>query len=122
MLWQLSLLCENWTDGYEYYDLERWARLSVYFLVSLTSYFSLSDKDLWITDRSILRRLIDYSTASTVDAAYIIGGDNTRDVIAEFKNGAWRNLGSLVKPRDSQGSISLNGETMILGGYNNNVK
>ena len=57
-----------------------------------------------------------YSTASTADAAYIIGGDYTRDVIAEFKNDAWRNLGSLVKPRDSQGSISLNGETMIIGG------
>ena len=58
-----------------------------------------------------------YSTASTVDAAYIISGDYTKDVIAEFKNDAWRNLGSLVKPRDSHGSISLNGETMIIGGY-----
>ena len=57
-----------------------------------------------------------YSTASIADAAYIIGGDYTRDVIAEFKNDIWRNVGSLVKPRDSQGSISINGETMIIGG------
>ena len=64
----------------------------------------------------------DYSTASTSKAAYIIGGAKTRDVIAEFKNDIWRNLGSLVKPRDSHASISLNGETMIIGGYNTNVK
>ena len=66
------------------------------------------------------RNIYGYLTASTVDAAYIIGGDKTRDVIAEFKNDAWRNLGSLVKPRDSQGSISFNGETMIIGGYGEN--
>ena len=66
-----------------------------------------------------MRYVFGYSATSTADAAYIIGGDNTRDVIAEFKNDAWRNLGSLVKPRDSHGSISLNGETMIIGGYTN---
>lgn len=38
-----------------------------------------------------------YSTASTSDAAYIIGGRYTGDVIAEFKNNQWRQLGKLVK-------------------------
>ena len=65
----------------------------------------------------LCRKVYGYSTASTFDAAYIIGGDYTRDVIAEFKNYIWRNLGSLVKPRDSHASISLNGETMIIGGF-----
>ena len=67
-----------------------------------------------------------YSTTSTVDAAYIIGGQYSRDVfadvIAEFKNDVWRQLGNLVKGRESHASISLNGETMIIGGYNYNVK
>ena len=67
-----------------------------------------------------------YSTTSTVDAAYIIGGQYSRDVfsdvIAEFKNDAWRQVGNLVKGRESHASISLNGETMIIGGYNYNVK
>ena len=97
--------------------MARWARFSVYFLVSSTSHSLSDDKDLQYIHRSLLRKLYGYSTASTSDAAYIIGGDKTRDVIAEFKNDAWRNLGSLVKPRDSQSSISLNGETMIIGGF-----
>ena len=88
--------------------MERWTRFSIYLIVSF----------IWaIGDLTSLRNVFGYSTASTSEAAYIIGGDRTRDVIAEFKNDAWRNLGSLVKPRDSQGSISLNGETMIIGGY-----
>ena len=107
--------CENWTHGYEHSDMEWWTRLSIFVLVSTTSYFSLSDKDLKLN--SILRRLYGYSTASTIDAAYIIGGDETRHVIAEFKNDAWRQLGNLVKGRDSHASISLNGETMSIGGY-----
>ena len=67
--------------------------------------------------KNLLRYVFGYSTASTFDAAYIIGGDRTRDVIAEFKNDVWRQLGSFVKLSDSQGSISLNGETMIIGGF-----
>ena len=67
--------------------------------------------------KHLLRDLYGYSTASTFDAAYIIGGDSTRDVIAEFKNDTWRQLGSLVKGRRYHASISLYGETMIIGGY-----
>ena len=58
-----------------------------------------------------------YSTSSTSDAAYIIGGYYTRDIIAEFKNDAWRQLGTLTKGRDGHGSIVLNDETMVIGGY-----
>ena len=58
-----------------------------------------------------------YSTSSTSNAAYIIGGYYTRDIIAEFKNDAWRQLGTLTKGRHSHGSIVLNDETMVIGGY-----
>ena len=57
-----------------------------------------------------------YSTASTSNAAYFIGGYDSKDVIAEFKNGAWRQLATLKRGRWQHGSISLDGETMVIGG------
>ena len=57
-----------------------------------------------------------YSTTSTSEAAYFIGGANTRNVIAEFKNDAWRQLGTLTKGRYAHGSITLGAETMVIGG------
>ena len=58
-----------------------------------------------------------YSTASTDDAVFIIGGDNVYDTIAEFRENQWRNLGSLTKGRYYHGSITVGKETMIIGGY-----
>ena len=58
-----------------------------------------------------------YSTASTSEAAYIIGGEYTGDIIAEFRDYSWRQLGTLAKARYAHGSITLNGETMVIGGY-----
>ena len=59
-----------------------------------------------------------YSTASTSDAAYFIGGKykSTKRVIAEYKNDAWRLLGRLTKGRERHGSISLGTEIMVIGG------
>ena len=59
-----------------------------------------------------------YSTASTSEAAYIIGGRSTEGVIAEFKNYSWRRMGKLVNGRSHHASITLNDETMVVGGYN----
>ena len=56
-----------------------------------------------------------YSTASTSEAAYIIGG-YAPQIIAEFRSNSWRQMGTLAKGRDSHGSITLNGETMVIGG------
>lgn len=59
-----------------------------------------------------------YSTTSTADAAYIIGGGfhPMSQIIVEFKNGRWHRLRNLNRPRDSHGSISVDGLTMIIGG------
>ena len=57
-----------------------------------------------------------YSTASTHDAAYIIGGIDV-DTIAAFQNDEWRKLGSLNTQREYHGSITIGQETMIIGGY-----
>ena len=58
-----------------------------------------------------------YSTISTVDAIYIIGGYRPiSHIIVEFKNGRWNRMRNLNRPRDSHGSISVDGLTMIIGG------
>ena len=58
-----------------------------------------------------------YSTASTSEAAYIIGGFYTRNIIAEFKNDSWRRMGTLAKGRFYHGSIQLGDEFMVIGGW-----
>ena len=64
----------------------------------------------------IFSEIIYYSTASTSEAAYIIGGYFTKDIIAEFRDNSWRQIGTLAKGRFGHGSIKLNGETMVIGG------
>ena len=63
-----------------------------------------------------LSRISYYSTASTSDAAYIIGGYDTQNVIAEFKDNQWRQLDNLNKGRDYHGSLSIGDQTIIIGG------
>ena len=57
-----------------------------------------------------------YSTASTSEAAYIIGGGYTRKIIAQFKNDVWSQFGTLAKGRRYHGSISFGNEFMVIGG------
>ena len=70
-----------------------------------------------------------YSTASTEDAAYIIGGhafssstdfyaeSSYVNTIAEFKNDQWRQLGNpLSLGRRYHGSITVGDQTMVIGG------
>ena len=73
-----------------------------------------------------------YSTASTDEAVYIIGGSqNSGDElwylsakrsslsssIAVFQNDEWKRLGDLTQARHLHGSISLNQQIMVVGGY-----
>ena len=58
-----------------------------------------------------------YSVAETTSAAYIIGGYNTEEVVAQFKDFQWRRLADLNKGRTEHGSISIGHQTMIIGGY-----
>ena len=65
----------------------------------------------------ILSAISAYSTASTSEAAYIIGGEYTGEIIAEFKNDTWSQFGTLAKGRGWHGSISLGNDFMVIGGY-----
>ena len=62
-----------------------------------------------------------YSTANTPDAAYIIGGWNTRNfesrnLVAEFRNDKWAQLDHLNKERHAHASITVGTQIMIVGG------
>ena len=65
----------------------------------------------------IFSSIIEYSTASTADAAYIIGGRDTMNIIAQYKNDSWRRIGTLAKRRKLSGAIALEDEIMVIGGY-----
>ena len=54
-------------------------------------------------------------------AAYIIGGYNTLDIIAEFQNYKWRQVGSLKRGRRNHGSIIVGEQTMIIGGLDPSI-
>ena len=57
-----------------------------------------------------------YSATQTSDAVYIIGGYFTSNIVAEFKNDQWRRLANLNQGRYAHGSITIGGQTMIIGG------
>ena len=66
-----------------------------------------------------LRYVVDYSTAATSDAAFIIGGYQDgyySTTITEFKNNQWRKVGDLAQARYGHSSISVGLRTMIVGG------
>ena len=64
-----------------------------------------------------------YSATQTSDAVYIIGGryrkyfGGTKNIVAEFKDNVWRRLADLKQGRDLHGSITVGGQTMIIGGH-----
>ena len=62
-----------------------------------------------------------YSATQTSDAVYIIGGRYTWDIVAEFKNDQWRRLANLNQGRYAHGSITIGGETLIIGGLSRYV-
>ena len=63
-----------------------------------------------------------YSTVSTSGAAYFIGWTNTQEIIAEFKNDSWRQYETLTKGRNYHGSILLDSEFIVIGGYSNDER
>ena len=55
-----------------------------------------------------------------MEAVYIIGGKYTQDIVAEFKNDQWHRLANLNQGRWLHGSITIEGQTMIIGGRSDN--
>lgn len=65
----------------------------------------------------IISSIRHYSTTSTSNAAYIIGGYYTKGIVAEFKENQWRRLENLMKGRYDHGSLKVGDQTIIIGGY-----
>ena len=83
----------------------------------MLQYYMHSKYNLYeILNGHLFRRIAYYSTTHTTDAVYIIGGVDSENVIAEFKNDQWRQLDDLNTGRYRHGSISIGTETMIIGG------
>ena len=57
-----------------------------------------------------------YSTVSISDAAYFIGGTNTQEIIAEFKNEKWLYVEDLAQGRIQHDAVTSGPYTMIVGG------
>ena len=59
-----------------------------------------------------------YSTAHTVDSVFIIGGYHGRFsyIFAQFKDDQWSQFGYLNQRRCQHGSITINRQTMVIGG------
>ena len=63
-----------------------------------------------------------YATTHTKESVYIIGGITDggmfsySSTIAQFKDYIWMNAGKLSQARFGHGAITLEGETMIIGG------
>ena len=89
----------------------KWSRLPVRIIVSSSSGIA------WFLHN--FSRIYGYSTVSTNDAAFIIGGydRNKYDNIVEYRNNEWRKLGSLGKGRSYHGAITIGQETLIIGRY-----
>ena len=86
-----------------------------YFLIHYQNFNKLN-----FNFETVFSEISAYSATQTSDAVYVIGGRWTKDIVAEFKNDQWRRLANLNQGRQAHGSITVEGQTMIIGGYFNN--
>ena len=92
----------KWSDGPDFPFGSKW--VPKYHLMNLSPPITLFSE------------ISEYSATQSPDAAYIIGGRYTQNLVAEFKNDQWRQLDDLNKGRLSHGSITIGTQTMIVGG------
>ena len=105
------------------YDSEEWKQLADYPFSNGDRYVQqLIQRNFSNFLNQIHFRIAYYSTASTDESAFIIGGytsvsPSIISIIAEYKNGSWKNVGNLVQARYGHGAITSGSTTMVVGGY-----
>ena len=67
-------------------------------------------------------RIYAYATTHTEESVYIIGGSTDgsprrTSTIAKYKNDIWAIAGKLQLARERHGAITVNGRTLIIGGW-----
>ena len=107
-----TLLVQDGAFWYEYNEMVRWSWFPFRFKVSV-EYHVINSPHKW----SLFSRVGGYSTVSSPEAAYIIGGFTTKNLVAEFRNDQWAQLNDLNKGRSFHGSITVGARTMIVGGF-----
>ena len=121
---------KNWNYGYENSDLDQRSWLS--FSLRVSFFGHLTDGTNYQVNFSklilfpsyvsklivtlLLRFIYAYAATATQDAAYIIGGYWTQDIVAEFKNDQWFRAENLKRGRYDHGAITIGKKTMIIGG------
>ena len=61
-------------------------------------------------------QVYDYSTAHTADAVFIIGGHCNSGNVAKYEDDEWTIFGKLNHARWEHSSITINDQTIIVGG------
>ena len=98
-----------------------WSRLPLR-IVSIFKIITFINSNIFAFLKNIFSSIYLYSTASTSDAVYIIGGlretetGNSNSLIAHFRNDKWNHDGTLIKGRYGHESITIGEKTMIFGG------
>ena len=61
-----------------------------------------------------------YSTAETLDTAYVIGGQwDSSSIVAQYNNDTWQRLSDMKNARFGHASIVVGDEALIIGGWRN---
>ena len=59
-----------------------------------------------------------YSTVETLDTAYVIGGQGIiSDIVAQYHDDKWQRLENLNRARYGHGSILVEDQALIIGGW-----
>ena len=68
---------------------------------------------------NLLFRISDYSVVSTSISVIYFGGygGSALDIVAEYKDHTWTQLGTLNQRRDGHSSIQMDNKIFILGGW-----
>ena len=68
--------------------------------------------------------IFSYATTHTEESVYIISGMTSMNhsprktsIIAQYKDDNWSIAGNLKQPRSSHGAITIQGMTVIIGGF-----
>ena len=58
-----------------------------------------------------------FTTTQTSVAAYVISGQNTKNIVAQYYNDGWQKLEDLNRGRYGHGSILVGDKILVIGGW-----
>ena len=60
-----------------------------------------------------------YSTVQTSLTAYVIGGQESKNIVAQYHDESWKKLEDLNRGRYGHGSIVVEDQILVIGGWAN---